>query len=55
MVAGDRWAKRGRNTGEVSESMLVASCRVVKFGPTGEFFDARSMRGGILTERAWLV
>ena len=46
------WAKRGRKAGEVSVRISGASCRASQFGPTGGFFDARSMRGGILTERA---
>ena len=29
--------------------MSVASCRASQFGPPGGFFDARSIRGGILT------
>ena len=48
------WAKRGRKAGEVSVRMSVASCRALKFGPPGGFFDARSIRGGILT-RARMV
>ena len=48
------WAKRGRKAGEVSVRMSVASCRASQFGPPGGFFDARSIRGGILT-RARMV
>ena len=43
------WAKRGRKAGEVSVRMSEASCRASQFGPPGGFFDARSIRGGILT------
>ena len=43
------WAKRGRKAGEVSVRMSGASCRASQFGPPGGCFDARSIRGGILT------
>jgi hypothetical protein len=43
-------AKRGREAGEVSVRMSVASCRASQFGPPVGFFDARSVRRGILTQ-----
>ncbi len=62
-------ARADRLTGALSETVgeerteggrsvrknIGASCRGAQFGPTGGFSDARSMRGGTLTERALVV
>ena len=49
-VRGRRpWAKRGRKAGEVSVNILNCVGRAAQFGPPSGLFEARSMRGGILT------